>query len=125
MLSKDEIFACNDVRIEEVSVPEWGGTVYVKTITAKEQDAWSAEVTDQKKENKANFQASFLVMCICNESGELLFDRSDADMLGNKSAGALNKVFNVASGLNGLSPGDVKELEKNLVTTPGEDSISG
>ena len=125
MLSKKEIFECNDVQIEQVKVPEWGGSVYVKTITAKEQDAWSADVTEQKKENRANFQASFLVMCICDESGQLLFDVSDADALGNKSAGALNKMFNVASRLNGLSSGDVKELEKNSVTTQDDVSISG
>ena len=125
MLSKSEIFECNDVKIEQVPVPEWGGSVYVKTITAKEQDTWSADVSEQKKNSTANFQASFLVMCICDESGTLVFDASDADALGNKSAGALNTVFNVASRLNGLSSGDVKELEKNSVTIQDADFISG
>jgi hypothetical protein len=124
MLSKESIFQINDVQIVPVDVPEWYGSVCVKTITAKDQDVWSAEVAKQKKESRANFQASFLVMCICDESGTLLFSRSDADALGNKSAGALNRIFNVASRINGLSESDVKELEKNSVTVQGEDSTS-
>lgn len=124
MLSKELILQANDVQIEKVPVAEWGGDVFVKTITAKEQDAWSADVADQKKDNRANFQASFLVMCICDEAGDLLFTKEDADALGDKSAGALNKVFNVASRLNGLSVGDVKELEKNSGITQDDDSTS-
>jgi len=119
-----EILEFNDLRVEPVPVPEWNTTLYVRSITAKEQDAWSAETVKQKQENRANFQASFLVLCMCDESGALLFSRKDADALGNKSAGALNRLFNVASRLNGLSSEDVRELEKNSVTTQDEDSIS-
>jgi len=123
-MNAKEILEFNDSRIEPVAVPEWNTTVYVRSITAKEQDAWSAETVRQKKENRENFQASFLVLCVCDESGALLFSRSDAEALGNKSAGALNRIFNVASRLNGLSSDDVKALEKNSVTPQDEDSIS-
>jgi hypothetical protein len=124
MLSKDFILGFDDKKIEKVIVPEWGNAeIFVRSITAKEQDAWSSETAKQKKESKANFQASFLVLCICDETGKLLFEPKDADSLGNKSAGALNRIFNVASRLNGLSSDDVKELEKNSVTPQDEDSI--
>jgi hypothetical protein len=123
MLNKEQILSFNDVKIEKVSVPEWGTDVYVRSISAKQQDSWSDELR-KNKDSKPNFQASFLVLCVCDESGNLLFGKTDADMLGEKSASALNRLFNVASKLNGLSSEDVKELEKNSLQTQSEDSIS-
>ena len=117
MLSKEEILSCSDVKIETVHVPEWGGDICVKTITAQEQDEWSVLVSEQRGIKKINAQASFLVMCLCDESGNLIFTKEDIESLGKKSAGAMNRIFNVASRLNGLSKDDLKEIEKNSETT--------
>ena len=112
MFSKDEILGCNDLKIEKVNVPEWSTDVYVRTITARQLDAWQEDVKKQR-DGKPNYQASLLVCCICDENGKLIFDMSDAEKLGEKSASALNRIFSVASKINALGADDVKDLEKN------------
>jgi hypothetical protein len=109
-MNKESILAFNDVKIEKVFVPEWNFDVFVRSISAKQQDLWMDEVRNKKA---GNYQASFLVLCICDESGKLVFDRSDAEKLGEKSAAALNRLWSVASKINCLSEEDVKDLEKN------------
>lgn len=121
MLSKNDILEINDTRIEKVYVPEWGAEIYVRSITAKQQDEWAATSTKNKESGNTNFQASFLVLSICDEQGKVLFDKKDADLLCNKSASALNRLFAVASELNGMS---IKEQEKNSETTQGDDFIT-
>ena len=109
-MNKEHILSCNDVKIEKVNVPEWNCDIFVRSISAKTQDEWAESVRQKKT---SNFQASFLVLCICDESGRLVFDKSDADRLGEKSASVLSRIFDVASKINCLGTDDTKELEKN------------
>ena len=40
LLSRDDILNADDLTIETVAVPEWGGEVNVKTLTGAEKDKW-------------------------------------------------------------------------------------
>jgi hypothetical protein len=46
------------------------------------------------------------------------------EALGKKSAAALNRVFEVAQRLSGITDDDVEELAKNSVGGPSDGSIS-
>jgi hypothetical protein len=59
-----------------------------------------------------------------DESGKRLFPDADVRELGKKSASALQRVFEVAQRLSGLSNADVEELTKNSTSDQSEDSIS-
>lgn len=124
MLSKEEILNANDIVIEEVQVPEWGGSVFVRSLSGTDRDAFEQSVVEGKKMNLANIRARLCAKTICDADGERLFTDADVTALGRKSAKALNTVFEVAQGLNGLSTDDVKELEKNSGGGPSEDSTS-
>ena len=39
LLSKSAILCANDLQTEDVDVPEWGGTVRVRSFTGRERDA--------------------------------------------------------------------------------------
>ena len=112
-LGKDGILGAQDVRVESEEVPEWGGTVYVRSISAEDRDAFEASVNDGKKSNLANLRARLLVRCLCDENGERLFTYSDAAALGKKSGAVLNRLFDRARKLNGMTDSDVQELEGN------------
>ena len=40
---RESIIAANDLKRESVEVPEWGVTVYVRTMTGEERDQYEEE----------------------------------------------------------------------------------
>jgi hypothetical protein len=128
MLSREQILAAADLPREEVLIPEWGGTVWVRTLSAAERDAFeAASVQARGKDrsvNLANLRARLAVLCLVDEQGQRLFTDTDAVALGQKSAKALAKVYDVAARLNGLSADDVEELAKNSASGPSAASAS-
>jgi len=126
MLTKEQILQADDLKTEEVDVPEWGGTVRVKTLTGIERDAFESSIYDkkQKEANLQNVRAKLCVVSIVDEKGERLFSATDVLDLGKKSASALDKIFSVAQKLNGLTQKDIDELAKNSKTGQSESSTS-
>lgn len=114
MLNRDSILAASDLPTEEVPVPEWGGSVYVRTMSGTERDSFEQSIVDAKKGNgMVNVRARLAVRVLCDDKGGRLFADSDADALGKKSGKALDRVFEVAQRLCGIGAKDVKELEGN------------
>ena len=115
LLSKSQILAAADLVTEDVAVPEWGGTVRVRAITAAERDAFETSVVgDGKgKRNLVNLRARLVALAIVDEGGQRLFSDAEAEALGGKSGAAMDRVYAVAQRLSGLTEQDVKELEGN------------
>jgi len=128
LLSREAILAANDLPTEDVEVPEWGGAVRVRTLTGAQRDAFEAEIvtTNGRKveRNTYNIRAKLVAAAVGGEDGKLLFSRADVEALGAKSAAALDRVFDAASRLSGISDEDVQELAENLDGTPAGDSAS-
>ena len=110
ILSKEAILNADDLPKKTVKVKEWGGEVIVRSMTGTERDAWELETYGTGKANLDNARARLVAMTIIDENGERLFTLDETELLGNKSAKALTKVFNAAQKLNGLGAGDVEEL---------------
>jgi hypothetical protein len=127
MLGRDAILKADDLPFEDAEVPEWGGTVRIRTMTGSERDAWEQQLFDDKgKIKKAkDIRASFLVLCLIDESGKRVFSDADRDTLGKKSSLVLDRLFSIAQRLNGLGKKDVEELEKNLEGDQSAGSTSG
>lgn len=123
MLSRDVIFGVQDLKIEKVAVPEWGGDVCVRMMRGFERDAFETALMADDKKNTQNIRARLAVLTVCDETGQRLFTDADATALGEKSAAALQRIFDAASRLNVISQKDVEELEKNSVT--GQSAGSG
>lgn len=119
ILTRDEILAADDIQSEVVEVPEWGGSVIVRGLTGTERDAFERTIisnVDGKgpaKSDLRNFRAKLATWSMVNEDGKRLFNQADVIELGQKSAAALQRVFNVAQRLSGLSEEDIEELTKN------------
>lgn len=114
---KDKIFANDKLIVEAVEVPEWDVTVYVRTISGTERDAFEAASLVKKgktrETNLQNLRARMVVLCSCNEDGTPVFHPNEVDRVGALNARALDRVFTVAQRLNGWSEGDVEEMAKN------------
>jgi len=130
ILTRAEIFAVQDLRREEVTLPEWGGSVFVRTMTGTERDAFEAAMLKTRGEdierNLENYRARLLTYCVVDEAGAPIFvAEDDAKALGEKAIPALQKLFNVATRLNAMTESDLKELTANLKGGPSGSSISG
>lgn len=128
LLTRQEILSIRDIRTETVFVPEWGGSVKIKAMTGKERDAWETALfqIDGKdvKMNKENLRAKLVALTVVDEAGQRLFTEADVEALGSKSAAALDRVYQASQKLSGLTPDDIKEMEKNLETDHSDSTAS-
>ena len=115
MLTRDQIFAANDTPTRDVDVPEWGGSVRVRTMSARDRDAleFAALAARDAGTTVDNVRARYAAACIIDEKGEQVFTEEDVANLGNKSAAALDRVYQAVAELNAISTSDIEELAKN------------
>lgn len=112
-LSKDLILSADDLKKEEIDVPEWGGKVCIRTMRGEERDSFEQSIFDGQgtvKDKLDNVRARLLVLVLVDEAGNRLFTDQDIPALGKKSAGVLDRLFEVAKRLNRISRKDVEEL---------------
>ena len=114
------ILALSDLPTEAVDIPEWGGSVLFRGLTAEERDSYEQELIVSKKDprtgaltqtlNLANARARLVARCAVDPSGNRLFTDEQAAELGKKSASALNRGFDVCQRLSGMRDEDLKQL---------------
>lgn len=107
MLNRDLILTSLDLPTESVEIPEWGGAVTVKAFSGFIRGKIDAFIQshldrDGKLTDTAGLKHFVFVHSVADESGELLFTEADIPALSNKSAKAIDRVFNTASRINGL-----------------------
>lgn len=127
MLDREHILRGNDLPRETVRVPEWGGNVIVRCLTAAERDAYEAALYEAKQQGHGifhNARAQLVCRACCAEDGSRLFLDADAETLGRKNAAAVDRLFAVAQRLSGLGGEAEKELEKNSASGGAEGSPS-
>lgn len=127
-LSRDDVLKAAGPGTEEVEVPEWGGSVLVRGMTGRERDLFEASLMERRGKEMVpvvhNVRARVVVACCVGDDGQPLFDITDTEVLGEKSGAALNRVYEVAARLSGLSESDVEEMAANFSGTPSGSSSS-
>ena len=118
ILTKDQILEADDLRTETVDVPEWGGSVLVRTMSGTDRDAFEASMITlspdgTRKPNMTNMRAKLVALTVVDDAANRLFDASDVDRLALKSASALERVFAAAQRINALGVDAQDEIAKN------------
>ena len=108
LLGKKDILGCNDIPTDVVEVPEWGGHVKVRGMTAGERDRFDDMIRTQ---GLSALRATMAANGIIDEDGKRLFTDAEVNKLAEKSAEALDRVVEVVSRLSGLTPEDAEYLE--------------
>lgn len=115
-LTRDKISKANDLKPIKIDVPAWGGSVYVRALSATErlkfEDAAQKMVSDDDKASKT--MALYLCHVLSDSKGVRLFADDDVDVINGKNASVVLDLFNRASDHNSLTHEDIKDLEKNL-----------
>lgn len=127
LLTKDQILSASDMPTRDVEVPEWGGTVRVRSLTAAERDEFEASVAQagpDGKSNLKNVRARLCMRALVDDAGSQMFSQGDIALLGRKSAKALDRVFDAARELSGMRKEDVEGLAKNSEAAPDDGSPS-
>ncbi len=117
-LSKDQILEADDLQNQEVDVPEWGGSVYVRSMTGADRDAFEASMVTvnpdgSRTPDMRNLRAKLVALTLVDEAGNRLFEVADIPRLALKSAAALERVFEAAQRLNGLGVKAEEDAVKN------------
>ncbi len=110
-LTKDQILGVVDFTYEEVDVPEWGGSVRLRGLSAAERDEFEAAIG--VTQDLTNMRSRLVVNCLIDEDGNRLFKNSEAKQLGEKNATVMNMLFDRCRHLSGMSDDDLGIAEGN------------
>lgn len=130
--TKDEYRAAKKFRVEWVPLPHLGEDrgMFVRMLSARERNLFqvaNAKLGDT--EAPKNHMARFVALCASDEHGTRMFTDDDAGWLGDDPGGGmtLDMVYDAGRLLNRmyLTEEELKESEKNCVTTPEDSSSSG
>ena len=126
LLDRSQILKTREVPTEIVPVPEWGGDVLVRGMTGRQRDDFEATLVEKRGKkmipNTANARARLVVWCVVDENGHRLFGDGDAEELGEQSAVALDRVYEVAAKLSGMTDEDLDEMVTGFRNPSGSDS---
>lgn len=131
-LSKDQIIALDDRVFENIWVERWGTFVRMKGLTAAQRDRYEASLVKESGQGKKkvtswqleNARARLVSLCLCDESGNRMFNDNEVQILSNKAADAIEPLFDAARRLSGMTEEDVEELLGNSETSQDEGSPS-
>lgn len=128
ILGREDILGIVDTQYEFVDVPEWGGKVRMRGLSGNERDRYEQSIVELRGGNVlpkfANARARLAAWSIVNENGDRIFTDADIAVLGRKSAAALERVYEAARKLSGLSERDIEELVGNSDGVQSDGSTS-
>ena len=121
-----QIFAADDIESELVEVKQWGVTVLVKSMTARDRARMITTGVSESGVFRLEEILPDLVIASTYdpETGERVFEESDRDALMAKSAAPIEQIATVAMRLSGLEENATDEAGKDSSPTPTEDSSS-
>ncbi len=113
----DDLFAALTPKVEEIYVPELGKKIRVRAITGKERDAYEQSMVVGRGPNQTvnmrNARAKLAALAIAKEDGSRMFTDADAAKLGELPALALERIFDRARKMGGLTNEDMDDLTGN------------
>jgi hypothetical protein len=113
ILSKEQIWAADDIEERTIAVPQWGGDVRVRSLSLEqisEIRAHAVKTVKGKEEVDAKLQMAGL---LCEGIIEPEYDFEEAKRLMKKSAAATSIVVQAINELSGLLPEAIDEATKS------------
>lgn len=131
LIGKDTINKSVDRKWEDVHVPEWGGDVRILELSSADRGYLEAgslvangSTPQFKVESIKNNREKVVAMALVDENFERLFTNKEITDLGKKSGKVLDRLYQVAMRISGMSPGSVDDAEGNSVAVQSGSSDS-
>lgn len=119
-LTRDAILRAIDLKHTTLDVPEWGGSVRVRGMTAAERDAMLAAVAPGGEPGKpadkfadSQIKAYLCAHCIVDAHGASLFGDDDIALLQQKNPQVLDRIAQQVLRLSGIGEPGMDAMEKN------------
>lgn len=119
-LTRDAILEADDLQKERVDVPEWGGPLWVRQMSADEIGAYSKH--SGKDDATSVTLARLVVATACDESGALLFGQDDVPAVGQKNPDVIARINQAALRVNGITAEAAEKAAKNSDAAPSDSS---
>jgi len=106
ILNREAILAARRAKTKTVAVPEWGGDVLVRPLTAGEVQGMSELFAGGDRDLATNLEAAFQLVAAAtiNESGGPLF--AGPDDLRGLDVGSVVKLATAVAEISGITGGD-------------------
>ena len=109
-LNKHQILGASDTQVQSVDVPEWGGTVFLRSLSTGEGIEYNEKRASTHEEKLVPLALTY---SISDEMGKPLFNQDDVDELCKKDPRILLRLYEAALALNKMREGDDEVREKN------------
>lgn len=118
LLSIDAIVAKDDAIYEIVPMPEWGGDVRIRGLTARERDDYEASLYYKAPDGsqKVNFSGArerLVARGLVDAEGKRLLTDSDAGKLAAKNGKAMERLFDRIRELSGMTNTEIETMVGN------------
>lgn len=141
-LDRAKILAADDRKRVRLEVPEWGGHLWIGTMSGSDRDDWenaSADRADNEsklcrlekraydwKRVAAMTRARVVAWCAENDEGAPLFGRDEEAViaLAAKAGPVLDRLYAVAASLNALTRQDVEDILGKFGGVPSDAASS-
>jgi len=133
MTIRDAILEVQDLPQEKVQTDEWAPAVpfvWIRGLSAAERDQWEQGLTATingrivPKTKIKNLRAQFVVKILVDENGDRIFKDNEVDLLGNKSAAVLDRLWDVGRRLSGMQTEEELEAENPSKGDQGDTNSS-
>lgn len=127
ILTREAITKNVDLKVETVTVPEWGGDVLISEMTGAQRDAFEAfRAAIPRKDgvmvHTKNLRQFAVAQCLVNEKRERLFNDDQATEIGEKNSTVIDRLFDICDRMNKLTDTYLEETEKNSESGQSDDS---
>lgn len=104
LLTRDQILSAQDHKTERVSIPDWGGDVFVRTLSASEWSQYENDSmigeTGNKHVDAANLRARLVILCCVDESKKQIFTMADMESINSKHIANVELVYDASMKIN-------------------------
>ena len=127
-LSREDILNAQDQETEDIEVPQWGGSVTIRSLTGTERDHYESTLVSYQRDAQGrpqvkaieldNLRARLISLVAIDDKGARLFTTADVLALGEKNANALDLLFQAAQTLSRLTAPAIEAAKEALGNAP-------
>ena len=111
-LDAAQILAAEDLVLKRVPVPEWGGTIFVRSLNGEQRDAFERDVKQAGDDNLAKMLVVVRHVA-CDQAGRALFAIDDVAALKAKNCAVILRVAIAGLAHNAMTEDEVAALKND------------